>query len=126
MAEMRSERDQRDLVLAPNEFAYIQDKTKGEINAHVGPTKATLSGDDIPMKFNADSKKFIEVPVSDIKQTLVTAPAGWYVNLWNPSKTHPRQGTKNTTPEEMIIGKRVVIPGPCSFALWPGQMSEVI
>jgi major vault protein len=32
---------ERDLVLAPNEFAFILDETKGNINVYVGPHKTS-------------------------------------------------------------------------------------
>jgi len=33
-----AEEGQRDLVLNPREYAYLQDNTKGVIKTHVGPT----------------------------------------------------------------------------------------
>ena len=40
-----SERDvrERDILVAPNEYAYVQDLTKGNIVLYVGPTKISLS-----------------------------------------------------------------------------------
>jgi hypothetical protein len=36
-APMPDHTRERDLVLAPNEFAFISDQTKGNINVYVGP-----------------------------------------------------------------------------------------
>lgn len=40
-----SERDvrERDILVAPNEYAYVQDLTKGDIVLYVGPTKERIS-----------------------------------------------------------------------------------
>jgi len=38
-------------VLAPNEFAFVSDSTKGYINVYVGPHKAPLESTDQPMIF---------------------------------------------------------------------------
>ena len=49
---------ERDLVLAPNEFAFISDQTKGNINVYVGPYKTSLANTDQPVTFNEANKRF--------------------------------------------------------------------
>jgi len=34
---------ERDILVASNEYAYVQDLTKGDIVLYVGPTKISLS-----------------------------------------------------------------------------------
>ena len=56
-----SDRDrgrERDLVLAPNEYAFISDETKGNINVYVGPHKTSLANTDRPVIFNPENKRF--------------------------------------------------------------------
>ena len=36
--------NQKDLVLSPNEYAYVLDETKGNVACNVGPHKMSLSG----------------------------------------------------------------------------------
>ena len=36
-------RQSKDLVLAPNEFCFIQNKTSGAIKTYTGPTTSTIS-----------------------------------------------------------------------------------
>lgn len=119
----------RDLVLAPNEFAYISDETKGIINCYVGPYKASLSQTDKPVIFNDQKKRFIRCELSDAVRTFAIAPEGWYIQLKNPSsvdaKAHPKAQSVSDLPE-LNIGRKVNIPGPAAFALWPGQMSRVL
>ncbi|MFY0542199.1 hypothetical protein [Nannocystis pusilla] len=53
---------ERDLVLAPNEFAFILDETKGNINVYVGPHKTSLANTDAPVVFDPGSKRFERRP----------------------------------------------------------------
>ena len=57
MAERERARE-RDLVLAPNEYAFISDETKGNVNVYVGPHKTSLANTDQPVLFNPTSKRF--------------------------------------------------------------------
>lgn len=123
------QREQRELVLAPNEFCFVQNSTDGGIVTCVGPLTVTLGQSEVPIIFDPRTKRFVNTNnqqgrVQPIQQ-MIFAPAGWYVVLLNPSKKYPQSGKKNT-PEDLEIGKRIVIPGPVSFAMWPGQMAQVI
>jgi hypothetical protein len=44
----------RDLVLAPGEFAYVLDTTKGLVNVNVGPYKTSMAGTDQPVIWEKD------------------------------------------------------------------------
>lgn len=118
---------ERDLVLAPNEFAFISDETKGNINVYVGPHKTSLANTDRPVVFNNDSKRFDRCSLEQATQTLSVSPEGWYLVLKNPARdgSHPRTGALNNLPD-LNVGRKVNVPGPVSFALWPGQMARVI
>jgi major vault protein len=50
-------RHERDLILAPNEYAYILDETDNVIN-YVGPAKTSLANTDQPVIFNGRNKRF--------------------------------------------------------------------
>jgi len=126
MAEDTSGRA-RELVLAPNEFAYILDLTKGDINLYVGPKKDSLAQSDQPVIFDYKTKRFEYVPIDKAVQTMVIAPEGFYVVLKNPAKDnkHPPSGSRSSMPE-LETGRKINIPGPCAFATWPAQMSKVL
>jgi major vault protein len=126
MEENRRPRE-RELVLAPNEYAYVLDTTKGHINCYVGPNKTSLAQTDDLVVFDDDSKRFRSVDMSEAVQLFATAPANWYVSLKNPAREgqHPSSATNNSL-VELNIGEKVNIPGPVSFPLWPGQMIKVI
>jgi len=117
----------RDLVLAPNEYAFISDQTKGNINVYVGPYKTSLANTDKPVVFNNYSKRFEDSSLEDSIQIFTTAPEGWYIVLKNPEVAgkQPINGTPSNL-AQLNIGRKVNIPGPACFALWPGQMTKVL
>ena len=120
---------QKDLVLSPNEFAYVLDETKGNVGCNVGPHKMSLSQSDKLVMFDNDLKRFVQCDsYRKAIQLFTTAPEGWYIALKNPApgNKHPQAGTSNSIPDNMQIGYKVNIAGPVSFALYPGQMAQVI
>ena len=118
---------ERDLVLAPNEFAFISDQTKGNINVYVGPYKTSLANTDKPVIFDANTKQFERSNLDNSLQTFTTAPEGWYVVMKNPAQDdeQPKNGTVSNL-GALNVGRKVNIPGPINFALWPGQMVKVL
>ena len=118
---------ERELVLAPNEYAWVLDTTKGHINCYVGPNKTSLAQTDQLVMFDEREKRFVNAEMQQAVQLYATAPENWYVILKNPAVDghHPRAGVASGL-SELRVGKKVVLPGPCSFALWPGQMARVV
>lgn len=119
---------QRDLVLAPNEYALIRSNTDGCVKAAVGPMQASLSQAETTVVFDSITKRFLDRnDYEAAKQTFVSAPEGWYIVLKNPAKDncHPTAGRLNTSPE-LQIGRKIVEFGPASFALYPGQMAKAV
>ncbi len=118
---------ERDLVLAPNEYAFISDQTKGNINVYVGPYKTSLANTDQPVFFDDRSKRFERCTLEPAIRVFATAPEGWYLVLKNPTKDaeQPKTGTVNNL-MVLNVGHKVNIPGPQSFALWPGQMIKTV
>lgn len=123
----RSRAQERDLVVAPNEYAYVSDQTKGNINVHVGPLKTSLAGTDQLVLFDYARKRFMNTNIDKAIQTFATAPEGWYIVLKNPAvdSNQPTSG-KAENLRDLHIGRKINIPGPESFALWPGQMTKVL
>jgi major vault protein len=119
---------ERDLVVAPNEYAYVSDQTKGNVNVHVGPLKTSLAGTDQLVKFDNRTKRFVNVDLQNAIQTFATAPEGWYLVLKNPAENdlQPQGGKADDLRGGLRVGRKVNIPGPASFALWPGQMVRTI
>jgi major vault protein len=120
-------RRERDLILAPNEYAFILDETKGNVINYVGPHKTSLANTDQPVVFNSHTKRFERCTLEQAIAVFAIAPEGWYLMLKNPSQDgkHPKTGTANSLPD-LDIGRKVNTPGPVAFAPWPGQMIRVI
>ena len=124
MAEQGRERD---LVLGPTEYAMIQDETKGNITVYVGPQKTSLSNTDRPVVFDPQTGTFARCELAEAIKVFPTADEGAYIVLSNPavgSEGHPKTGSN--MPSKLEIGRKVNIPGPTSFPLWPGQTATVI
>lgn len=124
-----AERDlrERDILVASNEYAYVQDLTKGDIVLYVGPTKISLSNTERLVELKQD--RFMPTRGDDGNgvQSFVTASSAHYVVLENPAKdpgVRPVKG--NNSAVELLVGRRVVVPGPATFPLWPGQKARVV
>lgn len=118
-----------ELVLMPNEFCFYLDRTKGNMNVVVGPYKQSLSQTDQLMQWSDEVKRFVPVDYHNAKRNCIVIPEGWYAPLKNPAALteHPKEKAISDQGEAGLqIGKKVNIPGPASFALWPGQMAKVI
>lgn len=114
-----------ELVLSPNEFAYVLDKTKGHVTTWVGPTKTSLSNTDSPVVFDTKTFAFVEVQLSRAIQKLTVIPESWYGQLKNPADAYPKPGNANSS-ADLKTGQKVNVKGPAAFALFPGQMIRVI
>jgi major vault protein len=125
-----AERDvrERDILVASNEYAYVQDLTKGDIVLYVGPTKISLSNTERLVELRAD--RFVPVRSDESGpgvSPFVSASSAQYVVLENPAKdaaARPVKGSNSAV--ELLTGRRVVVSGPASFPLWPGQKARVV
>ena len=126
MAERESR--ERDIILSPNEYAYVQDTTKGDIVLYVGPTKISLSNTERLVEFKGN--RFVPIRFEDSNPGIyqsIMASSSQYIILENPAKDSNLKFTKGSNSSiDLSIGKKVVIPGPATFPLWPGQEATVI
>ncbi len=123
-----AERDlrERDILVASNEYAYVQDLTKGDIVLYVGPTKISLSNTERLVQFNAERFAPVREDGAGVNP-FVSASSNQYIILENPPKDagmRPVKGSNSAI--ELRIGRRVVVPGPATFPLWPGQKARVV
>ena len=120
--------EKRDLIVSPGEYAYLRDGTKGTIKVFTGPTVVTPSAQDEGIIYNDATGKFEPcVELSQAKRTIPVTVEGFYCVLLNPAKNRkqPDEGGQSIG-MDLEVGRKVNIPGPCMFALWPGQSAEVI
>lgn len=124
---MDGQNSKRDLVLAPSEYAYMQDVTKGIVKTYTGPTVINPTAQERPVVFDAALKRFVPCGLEAAVQQLAIAPEGYYVIIKNPSRKddHPPSGGVYPAPE-LDVGRKINITGPCAFALWPGQIVKLV
>ena len=124
---MDERNSKRDLVLAPSEYAYMQDVTKGIVKTYTGPTVINPTAQERPVVFDADTKRFEPCALDEAVQQIAIAPEGFYVILKNPSTRgdHPAAGGVFPSPD-LNVGRKINITGPCAFALWPGQLVQLV
>lgn len=121
----------RDLVLAPSEYAYMQDVTKGIVKIYTGPTVINPTAQERPVWFDPETKQFAPCALEEAVQPIAIAPEGFYLVLKNPSAKgdrqhdHPPSGGVYPSPD-LLVGRKINITGPCAFALWPGQLVQLV
>jgi len=111
-------------------FLWSLNETSGEILMHVGPTEFTPSANDRIVRSNGRGG-FEQAPME--ARAFVVAKDGEYVVLENPVKdTTLDDSARNgafiaggNKEKELVSGTKRIIPGPCSFPMWPGQSAEV-
>jgi major vault protein len=124
---MDDRNSKRDLVLAPSEYAYMQDVTKGIVKTYTGPTVINPTAQERAVVFDAQTKLFAPCTLEQAVQQIAIAPEGYYLILKNPSHKydHPPSGGVYPSPD-LAVGRKINITGPCAFALWPGQMVKLV
>lgn len=126
--DSRDSQASRDTTLPPDTYMFMQNIGKGGIiTVFKGPFVVTQSGQDVPVKYNTNERKFQR---SDSLEGAVMqcprANEGDYIVLENPSESgkFPTEAQQQAT--TLKKGRKVIIPGPWSEALWPGQVATVI
>ncbi len=120
---------ERDILVAGNEYAYVQDLTKGDIVLYVGPTKISLSNTERLVELREGRFQTVrgEEAGNAGVHAFVSATNAQYIVLENPPKDPAAKCVKGSNSAvELLTGRRVVVPGPASFPLWPGQRARVV
>ncbi|MCX5747918.1 MAG: hypothetical protein NT062_36100, partial [Proteobacteria bacterium] len=125
-----SEIQKRDLVLPPGSYAYMQDVTKGVVKTYSGPTVINPTAQERAVTYDASSTTTPFKSVTALEDAMRISPIaaeGYYIILRNPAKAnkHPDEGSAQPS-AELEIGRTIIVPGPATFALWPGQGAEVV
>lgn len=123
-----SNEQKRDLALFQGQYIFIQDGSKGVIKVISGPNVITPSAQDKPVTY--DHKKGTFVTLTSLEEAVrkaAVAVEGFYIELLNPTKdnVHPQEGQNQPSPD-LLVGRKINIPGPTMFNLWPGQVATTI
>jgi major vault protein len=118
-----------DLVLPQGTYVLLQDGASGQVEVVTGPHKVSLADTDKPVVYERESRRFVPTESARAIRVCPAADEGQYLVLTNPSaeddgKSHPGKGKVNTV--KLSMGRRVNIQGPDTFALYPGQIADVI
>jgi major vault protein len=119
--------ENREIVLAPGEYAYMQDLTKGSVKTFVGPCVINQTAQEKPVVYQARNGTFRKVEkLEEAVRKSPVAVEGYYLILKNPvsgrsDEDHPEEGASGKLAPTLEIGRKINIPGPCMFSLWPGQ-----
>ncbi len=126
-----SGRSSSELVLPPSTYAFVLDSTKGKVSVYVGPYKSSLSETDRLVDWDDVSQRFVTSrDLESAKQVWALAEEGQYIVLTNPAPSnaaasHPGKGNISEM-VDLEVGRRVIVPGPATFPLWPGQTAKTI
>jgi len=109
-------------------MALAKDGAGGNVDVIVGPYLHSLAKSDNPVIFNIESGRFERCTPDRAVQPWPVAKEGQYIILENPikedSRKHPEKGKIKA--QELDTGRRINIPGPATFALFPGQSTSII
>lgn len=125
---MAGEREQnRDITLPPESYLYLVNEGKGGLlTVHRGPTVVNQTGQDQPVRYESATRTYKQCSLEQAVMNCPRANEGDYVVLENPAenKKFPTESTQQAV--QLSRGRKVIIPGPWSEALWPGQMATVV
>jgi len=118
-----------DLVLPQGTYVCLQDGATGQVDVVSGPHKVSLADTDKPVVYERESRRFTPTDAGRAIRVCPAADEGQYIVLTNPSadeegKTHPGKGKVTTV--KLSMGRKINIQGPETFALFPGQVADVI
>ena len=117
----------RDITLNPASYLYLVNEGKGGImTVHRGPTVVNQTGQDQPVKFNPVTGQYGACSLEQAVQTFPRAKEGDYIVLENPSINDGFPMSPQQQAAELKKGRKVIIAGPWSEALWPGQSAQAI
>ena len=104
------------------------DETKGIVAVIVGPYKTGLTSSDRSVVYDSSVRKFLLTSLENAIAQNPSVAEDSYVVLENPAKNQekPYPTVGSQSPAELQHGRKINIPGPITFALWPGQIASVI
>ena len=118
-----------DLVLSQGTYVLLQDGATGQVEVVTGPHKVSLADTDKPVIYERENRRFVATTSDKAIKVCPAADEGQYLVLTNPSKDenglkHPTKGKQGSI--EVSMGRKINIQGPTIFALFPGQIADVI
>lgn len=117
----------RDITLPPDTYLYLQNEGKGGIiTVYKGPNVVNQTGQDSPVRYDPATRRYHPCTLEAGVQIAPRAAEGDYVIIENPTEDNKFPKETSNPFKELIKGRKIVIPGPWSEALYPGQSATVI
>lgn len=122
-----AEEKNRDLLLYPDTYVYMANEGKnGIVNVYCGPGVVNQTGQDKPVFYDEEKRSYKQVPLDQATRPFPRAEEGDYVILENPANDGKFPTNNVQQAATLNKGRKIVIPGPWSNALWPGQSAKVV
>lgn len=118
----------REMILPPGTYCYVQAINTGKVTTRTGPTAFTLTQQDQLVGYDQSTDSFSKVDQTRAIRQNAKASEGDYLVLENPAQNSesPKEGSNSDSQPPLQHGRRINIPGPINFALWPGQRTSLI
>jgi major vault protein len=122
------ETQNRDLTLPPDTYLYLQNEAKGgAITVHRGPALVNQTGQDRPVRYDPNKRQYL---ACSLEQASTTIPSGGGRRLRHSRKSFGRRESfrpkRTTQVSHFAKVAEIVIPGPWSEALYPGQNAMLL
>ncbi|MDE2438798.1 MAG: hypothetical protein KGN01_05410 [Patescibacteria group bacterium] len=124
---MAQDNANRDIMLSPGSYLYLMNIGQGGTTmVHIGPTVVNQTPQDQAVKYDSTNNKFVKCTLEEAVQYSPRVKDGDYLILENPAAdgSFPTSQKQQTVP--LDIGRKEIIAGPWSKALWPGQTATVV
>ena len=122
-----TDQQNRELTLSPDTYLYLMSELKsGQITVYRGPASVNQTGQDKPVKYDPIKRQYQQCSLEQAVQQCPRASEGDYVILENPTEDGTFIEASSAPSKVLKKGRKIVIPGPWSEALWAGQNAIVI
>lgn len=122
-----TDQQNRELTLSPDTYLYLMSELKsGQITVYRGPASVNQTGQDKPVRYDPSKRQYQQCSLEQAVQQCPRASEGDYVILENPTEDGTFIEASSAPSKSLKKGRKIVIPGPWSEALWAGQNATVI
>ena len=121
------DKQNRDMTLTPETYLFLQNEAKGGIiTVYRGPALVNQTGQDKPVRYDPQQRRYQQCSLEQALQQFPKANEGDYVILENPAEDGGFPKETASPSKTLLKGRRIIIPGPWSEALYPGQNATVM
>ena len=101
----------REILLPPDTYAYLQKEGNGTLTVHVGPGAINATAQDVPVVYEPKTRSYRKASLDNALQQFPRAAEGEYVILENPSDDGMFPSESNAQPSKRARRRPRVSPG---------------